>query len=379
MRYRIAGPLAGPVIVIGALLTLAACGGGEPADTPVPPTFTATEAPAVIPPATAMSTVTAAPTTAPLQPTGTRATTPILAPTQTPPEETAVPAPAPDVPRPQSPGALDAVDDFLYQLQGLDLAAVGDSNYDLVVMDYSRDGTSAGEYSREEIQALKNSPGGPKVVLAYMSIGEAEDYRFYWQAGWRRGTPEWLDRVNPDWAGNYKVHYWVPEWQSIVLGYTDRLLAVGFDGAYLDIIDAFEYFQDLGRETAAQDMADFVAALREHVQAAGATFYLVPQNAPELAAIVPEYLDSIDGIAQEDIYFGYDEDDQTTPPEITGGLEENLDLFRSAGKLVLTVDYADSPEKVREAYRRSRAKGYVPFVTVRGLDQLTVNQGNEPD
>ena len=76
---------------------------------------------------------------------------------------------------------LSQVDDFLYQLQDLDLAAVGESRYDLVIMDYAADGTADSEYSAADISSLRASPGGPKVLLAYMSIGEAEDYRFYWQ------------------------------------------------------------------------------------------------------------------------------------------------------------------------------------------------------
>ena len=272
-----------------------------------------------------------------------------------------------------------AVDDFLYQLQGLDLAAVGNSAYDLVVMDYSADGTDAGAFTAAQIAALKDSPGGKKIVLSYMSIGEAENYRFYWQSGWAAGNPDWLDAENPDWAGNFKVKYWDAAWQAIVLDYTDRLLDAGFDGTYLDIIDAYEYFEDRGRDSAAQDMADFVAAIAAHAHARDPDFYLFPQNGAALATLVPAYLSSVDGIGQEDIYYGYDNDDQATPATITAELEGFLDVFKNAGKLVLTVDYAGTPANVADAYARSRARGYVPFVTTRDLDQLTINPGFEPD
>ena len=272
-----------------------------------------------------------------------------------------------------------AVNDFLYQLQDLDLAAIGDTAYDLVVMDYSAEGDDETAFTAAQIAALKSSPGGEKIVLAYMSIGEAEDYRFYWQDDWTPGNPAWLDAVNPDWPGNYKVHYWDPGWQTIVLSYADRLLDAGFDGAYLDIIDAYEYYTDQGRDTAAQEMADFVAAIRAHARARDPNFYVLPQNAPELASLVPAYLNSVDGIGQEDIYYGYDDDDEMTPPDVTAELEGYLDLFKNAGKLVLTVDYATTKEHVDDAYAKSLVKGYVPFVTVRDLDQLTINPGHEPD
>ena len=277
------------------------------------------------------------------------------------------------------PPDLSAVNDFVYQLQDLDLAAIGDTAYDLVVMDYSADGSEAGEFAAVQIAALKHSPGGEKIVLAYMSIGEAEDYRFYWQDDWTPGNPIWLDAENPDWPGNCKVHYWDTGWQTIVFSYTDRLLDAGFDGAYLDIIDAYEYYADQGRATAAQEMADFVAAIRAHARSRDPSFFFLPQNAPELASLVPAYLDSVDGIGQEDIYYGYDDDDVMTPPDVTAELEGYLDLFKNAGRLVLTVDYAATPAHVDDAYAKSLAKGYVPFVTVRDLDQLTVNPGHEPD
>jgi cysteinyl-tRNA synthetase len=217
-----------------------------------------------------------------------------------------------------------------------------------------------------------------------MSIGEAEDYRFYWQDGWEVGDPTWLDAVNPNWEGNYKVRYWEAEWQQLIFDYTDRLIAAGFDGAYLDIIDAYQYFIDQGvseegDESPARRMADLVAAIAAHARAKDPDFLIFPQNAPELASMVPDYLDYVDGIGQEDIYYGYDEDNGATPAAVTAELERHLDLFRERGKLVLTIDYAASSDNIDEGYARSAVKGYVPFVTLRELNQLTINPGHEPD
>jgi len=277
------------------------------------------------------------------------------------------------------PASLLPVDDFVYQLQDIDLAAIGSTAYDLVIIDYAADGDDETAFTAGQIAALKTSPGGRKIVLAYMSIGEAEDYRFYWKDGWAPGDPAWLDVENSDWAGNYKVKYWDPVWQAIVFDYTDRLLDAGFDGAYLDIIDAYAFYEDQGRATAAQEMADLVSTVRAHARDRDPDFLILVQNAPELVRMAPGYLDSLDGIGQEDIYYGYEDDDERTPAHVTAELEQDLDRFVEAGKLVLTVDYATTPEHVDDAYSRSRAKGYVPFCTVRDLDRLIVNSGHEPD
>jgi cysteinyl-tRNA synthetase, unknown class len=52
-----------------------------------------------------------------------------------------------------------------------------------------------------------------------------------------------LDKENPNWPGNYKVKYWHSDWQNIILDYTRRIGEAGLDGAYLDIIDAFAYYE----------------------------------------------------------------------------------------------------------------------------------------
>jgi cysteinyl-tRNA synthetase len=127
------------------------------------------------------------------------------------------------------------------------IAAVTSTNYDLLIMDlYFNDGTA---FTSSEINQLKNKAnGGKRLVISYMSIGEAEDYRYYWQTSWNTNKPSWLDAVNPAWPGNYKVKYWNTEWQDIIYGndnsYLKKILNADFDGVYLDIIDAFEYYEN---------------------------------------------------------------------------------------------------------------------------------------
>jgi cysteinyl-tRNA synthetase, unknown class len=164
-------------------------------------------------------------------------------------------------PAPNAPPVVEwsQVRDFLFQLQHAEdqnrqkfLSDVAESGFDLVVTDYSFDGSGDEEFTPQEIATLKSALGGK--LLAYLSIGEAEDYRWYWQEAWDAdhdgipdpGAPPWLDRANPDWPGNYKVRFWDPGWQAIVMQYLDRILAQGFDGAYLDLVDAYQYYELMG-------------------------------------------------------------------------------------------------------------------------------------
>lgn len=127
------------------------------------------------------------------------------------------------------------------------ISAVTATNYDLLVMDlFFHDGS---EFSAAEVTQLRQkSNGGSRLVICYMSIGEAEDYRYYWQNAWNSNEPSWLREENPDWEGNYKVAYWDESWQQIIYGnnssYLKKILDADFDGVYLDIIDAYEYFEE---------------------------------------------------------------------------------------------------------------------------------------
>lgn len=284
---------------------------------------------------------------------------------------------------------LLSVENFLYQLDNINLTDIGNTAFDLVIIDYSSDGEESGEFSAAQIDALKHSPGGEKIVISYMSIGEAEDYRFYWNNNWSPGNPPWLDEENPDWEGNYKVEYWDSNWQSIIFQYADRILDAGFDGVYLDLIDAYEYYADQGRTSAAEDMVNFVASIAAHVRTADPDFFIIPQNASELATELPAYLNTVDGIGQEDIYYGYDDDGVATPADITAELETYLNVFKDANKLVMTVDYPFNDEdeplfdgptliKINDAYSKSLANGYIPYCSVRNLNYLTINPGFDP-
>lgn len=123
---------------------------------------------------------------------------------------------------------------------------VSQTNYDIIIMDLFHNDE---QYTKTEIKQLKTKKnGGKRLVICYVSIGEAEDYRYYWNNMWNIFKPSWLLKENPDWEGNYVVKYWDKDWQKIIYGkdnsYVKKILEAGFDGVYMDIIDAFYYFEE---------------------------------------------------------------------------------------------------------------------------------------
>jgi cysteinyl-tRNA synthetase len=216
-----------------------------------------------------------------------------------------------------------------------------------------------------------------------MSIGQSETYRWYWDPAWEKNPPSWLDVPDGVWAGDHWVRYWEPGWQGIIYGkpdsYLDQILALGFDGVYLDRVDAYWYYQEQGRETAAQEMVDFILDFSEYARKKHPGFGIFPQNAEELGILFPEFMQAMTGIGVEDIYYGYPRDHEPSPAEWTVGRERILDKWVEAGKLVLTIDYTARPEQISDAYHRSHDRGYVPYVTDRSLGRMRINPGFEPD
>jgi len=304
---------------------------------------------------------------------------------------------------------------WLYQLQNADIEAIRTSGFFHITMDYSKDGSDDGRYSVQEIQSLVEAGITP---VAYISIGEAENYRFYWNQGWVRtpngndftdAAPAWLGRTNPDWEGNYKIRYWDEDWQqNIIRPYLDKILSQGFQGVYLDIIDAFEYWADTenygtGKEQqlqgdpiddeaeAARRMIAFVKWIANYCRTnspLGNAFLIIPQNGERILQYDSDgsYLSTVSGIGIEDLwYVGTEEQD---PNELTYRLLF-LEKFRAQNKLILSVDYVDNGNRT-DQQNLSRIKNYLSKCATKGffayaarsnreLDTINVINGIQPE
>ena len=280
---------------------------------------------------------------------------------------------------------LAAAKSWGYQLQNIDPDAIADAPYDMVVLDYSRDGTDAEALTAADLEKLKTKPdGGRRIVLSYLSIGEAEKYRYYWKWywGWLFGlfAPEWRGRQNTEWRGNYGVRYWNEDWQKIIFSgpgsYLDRIMRAGFDGVYLDKVD--EYV-DMAKENpdARALMIAFVKKLAEHARARKPGYLVVPQNAEELLADA-DYRAVIDGLGKEDLLYGETKDKQPNQPE---QIEANVALLKrltADRKPVFVVEYLDDPREIEAAKKRLLDYGFIPHFADRALDQMRIGDAPDP-
>ena len=262
------------------------------------------------------------------------------------------------------------------------LAACGRA---LIVIDYSHSGDADGKWTGEQIRAIRAGKSGRKVV-AYLSIGEAEDYRGYWQRIWDRnrdgqpdeGAPDFLCAVNPDWEGNYRVKYWKAPWQELILRYLDEIVAQGFDGVYMDIVDAFETFEQDGKRwidnrpnpetksTYRKDMVRWVLRVAARARAKKPGFLVIPQNGSQLLSF-PEYLRTVDAVGVEDLFTDGNRKQKAEDANYRMGF---LRKAIKAGKPVLVIEYGKSDKARKASVEGAKSNGLVLLLTDRQLKTL---------
>ncbi|MFC2751121.1 MAG: hypothetical protein ACFN38_08370 [Campylobacter sp.] len=72
---------------------------------------------------------------------------------------------------------------FSTKLQLID--TLKNMDYDIIITDLFHFEKA---YTASKIRELKTKHnGGKRLVICYMSIGEAEDYRYYWDGAWKTG------------------------------------------------------------------------------------------------------------------------------------------------------------------------------------------------
>lgn len=345
------------------------------------------------------------------------------------------------------------IQDFYSQEEGINEDAINalvDSHYDMVVIEPGR---TEFHYSYDENRNLEMTNGVPdtgfgsefdtanfvrrikgskagdgrhrKLVIAYIDIGQAENWRWYFH--WYHvdeddeGTepvcgnfppewPDWILACDPDmWKNNYPVKYWDDRWKEIVItGYEgapdhpdrdynsilDEVLRDGFDGIYLDWVEAYEFgpVQEAAAaegKDAAQEMIDFIWEMREYAterhEMANPNFIIIQQNAAGLIRAVPTpgeddavLEEVIDAIAQEGVWRegcadvdwgGCDGFDCEVAADTTAEYLDFLDEYKSRGMPVFVCEYAHN--EADDAYADALAAGFIPYCTHRSLERLT--------
>jgi cysteinyl-tRNA synthetase, unknown class len=299
---------------------------------------------------------------------------------------------------------LENIKYWAYQINGNysddEVKKLVDSKYDLIVLEPTRTISKSYNYDiASVVKKLKESKASDgisnKLVLAYIDIGQVEDWRWYYdKIKNKTGNDNLILGADSEgWSGSYQVKYWSQDWKDIMingskyaegLNYNSNLqqsINDGFDGVYLDWVEAYENGSVLQAASAdgvsaKLEMLKLLSELRTYTKAKKSDFYVIQQNGANLIEYSDNILNYVDGIAQEAVWYdgeGYDWD--TSVSDIredsftTSEYLRQLTKYKNAGKVVLNVEYAENCAK--EVYELSRTNGFIPYCTRRGLDKLT--------
>lgn len=265
---------------------------------------------------------------------------------------------------------------WYYHLDKIDIEQMRQSTADLIVMDHAREGGREA-LTPWQLALMKSKPDGSKrsAVIAYISVGEAEDYRWYWKPEWsdpakKASKPAWLGESNCAWPDNYAVQFWHPGWKQLVFGgpesFIGRIIKAGFDGVYLDRVDIYDqYAKD--RPSAKADMIQFVRELAAASRVMKPDFLIIAQNGEDLLTD-KRYRRVIDGLGKEDLLNGLG---GTGVPNSQTDIDWSYDRIKillADYKPVFAVEYLVTREQIADARGDLRLRGIVPTFAHRNLD-----------
>ncbi|MBF0423827.1 MAG: endo alpha-1,4 polygalactosaminidase [Magnetococcales bacterium] len=232
-------------------------------------------------------------------------------------------------------------------------------SYSLIVFD---------SMSHPPLQRLKERG---KTILGYLSLGEVENHRPYYQTALERNL---LLMENKNWPGSYMVDVRNPIWtQMVIETLVPEILQQGFHGIFIDTMDNPGYLESLDPERFAgmrQGGIDLIRAIRRH-------YPQVPIMINRGFDLLEHLLYDVDMILAESIRSHYDAASQTyvlTPDAEYNAILDQLQRFKEIrpNLNLFSLDYwlpSDIPGLVA-IYRQQRSHGLLPYVATRELNQV---------
>jgi cysteinyl-tRNA synthetase len=214
-------------------------------------------------------------------------------------------------------------------------------------------------YSRADIEKIK---GGRKIVISYLSVGEAESYRSYATEDLKKSL---VLKENPNWPENFRVKFWEDAWRETLLKYGRDILDKGFDGFFLDVVDAWEDFPDIPERR--KQMAKVIVTLAREFRRIRPGLLMILQNSHQLFED-PEVFAEFDGITQEGLHISW----QEPAPEDSWRRKKRsaLAALRHRGKYVGLLEYTRRATDIRKIKQLAHNDGFVPYFSTRELATL---------
>jgi cysteinyl-tRNA synthetase, unknown class len=266
---------------------------------------------------------------------------------------------------------------FGIQLQNVNPADVASSPYQFLIIDnYDSNGTP---WTAAQVASMSAN----KVLGGYVSIGEAETYRDYWQSSWSTNPPSWLGPEDPDWDGNYYIDFRAPEWLAIAKGEIAKMIAQGFEASYMDVIDVYYtdwFINKVGSASAAEAAAKtYVETLANYAHSLNPNFKFYVNGGEDLLAD-KTYLNAIDGVFKEQVYagIGSNQNSMNSAADVQW-TTDLLNVAKTAGKDVFIIHYSTTDAATQSIVDKAVAAGFQHYEGPLDLQRIdyTGTSGND--
>ncbi len=130
------------------------------------------------------------------------------------------------------------------------------------------------------------------------------------------------------------------------------------------------------------EMRKFIQAISWYSHQFNTDFIIIPQNGIDLITIngkpegslISAYLSAIDGVGQEELFYGFSDDNKSTSEDLTSNWLGFLDRIRSLSKAVLIIDYCSSPDNTKDSLEKNNLHQFISFAAdSRELDIIPKN------
>lgn len=210
-----------------------------------------------------------------------------------------------------------------------------------------------------------------KLLLGYVSLGEAEEHRPYFAM---LKNSKLLLTENRHWKGSHIVNLRDAAWtKRVIEEIIPSVLRQGFDGVFFDTLDSpleMERAYPKQYKGMKESAVHLIRAVRLHYPSIK---IMVNRAYPLLPEIAPH----IDMVLGESVYGDYDFDKKQYRRVEEPLYRQQVQWLQEARKYnpklaVYTLDYADRDDRaaIAEIYRVQRANGFTPYVATIGLDDL---------
>lgn len=248
---------------------------------------------------------------------------------------------------------LTRVHQFGYYTSKVDPEKVKASKHKMLIINEADSNSNL--FTKEQVSAM----GVDKIILAEVSVGYAETYRWYWKKEWSTNKPAFL---GDEYTSNqyYVKEWWHKDWWTVTTGIIDKAIDAGFNGVVLDGVDVYI---ELGASKTMRDkMVDYVIAISNYAKSKNPNFVILPKNA-ELLGRIPEYAKAIDGLVKEDLIYSSISNGSTGPkngfPQINKAMND-LNNFKIFEKPVFVIEYV-SGKLWEDAKSLIKRNGYVGY------------------